>query len=80
MDGRHHHAVQIVFVETPTAGSPAPLNQAKPPRYPPSRPAPWRPQQTIPSKAAATLRLLDAIGCNEAAARSLLTPQALRRG
>ena len=32
MDGRHHRVNrEIIFVPVPVAGSPAPLNQAKPP-------------------------------------------------
>ena len=63
-------------VPVPVAGSPAPLNQAKPPRYPSTRRAPWQPARAIPSngKGAATVRLLDAISRNEAAARNLLRP------
>jgi hypothetical protein len=59
---------------------PSPLNQAKPAKYPFTRRAPWRPQQTIPSKGSASKRLLDSISRNEQAAREMLTPQALRRG
>jgi hypothetical protein len=80
MDGRHHRVSrEIIFVPVPVAGSPQPLKWAKPPAYPSSRRAPWRPQQTIPSKASASKRLLDAIVRNEQA-REMLTPQALRRG
>jgi hypothetical protein len=75
MDGRHHRVNrEIIFVPVPVAGSPAPLNQAKPAKYPSTRRAPWRPQQTIPSKASATVRLLDAIVRNEQAARNMLRP------
>jgi hypothetical protein len=73
-DCRHHRAVQIVFVETPQAGSPEPLKWAKPPRYPVQHHQPWRPQRAIPSKASASKRLLDAIIENEAAARNMLRP------
>ena len=49
-DARHHHAVQIVFVETPAAGSNEPMRQVKP-RYPQhSQPRPWRPATRPPSK------------------------------
>jgi hypothetical protein len=64
----------VVFVEVPVAGSPAPLNQTKPPRYPLTRRAPWQPARAIPSKASASKRLLDAIIENEAAALSMLRP------
>jgi hypothetical protein len=57
----------------PVAGSPAPLNQAKPAKYPFQRREHWNPR-TIPPKGSATVRLLDAIGRNEAAARNLLRP------
>jgi hypothetical protein len=79
VDYRHHHAhapgPAIIFVPVPVAGSPAPLNQTKPPRYPSTQREAWRPQRSIPSKANATVRLLDAIVRNEAAARQMLTPQ-----
>lgn len=74
-DRRHHRASrEIIFVPVPVAGSPAPLNQTKPPRYPSTQRQAWRPQQTIPSKASASKRLLDAISRNEAAARKMLRP------
>jgi hypothetical protein len=79
-DYRHHRAVQVIFVETPAAGSPAPLNQAKPPRYPVQRHQPWRPAHRPPNKAAASVNLLRQIAANEMAVREMLTPQALRRG
>ena len=74
MDGRHHHAVQVIFVETPCAGSPAPLNQAKPPRYQSTQRQAWRPQRSIPSKANATVNLLRQIAANEMAVREMLRP------
>jgi hypothetical protein len=80
-DYRHHRVSrEIIFVPVPVAGSPAPLNQAKPPRYPVQHHQPWRPAHRPPSKAAATVRLLRSIAENEMAAREMLTPQALRRG
>jgi hypothetical protein len=75
MDGRHHRVSrEIIFVPVPMAGSPAPLNQAKPPRYPSTQRQVWRPQQTIPSKACASKRLLDSIVRNEQAVREMLRP------
>ena len=75
MDGRHHRVSrEIIFVPVPVAGSPAPLNQAKPPRYPSTQREAWRPQQTIPSKASASKRLLDSIIESDAAARNMLRP------
>lgn len=62
----------------PVAGSPAPLNQAKPPRYPSNQRQAWRPQRSIPSKASASKRLLDSIIENEAAARNMLRPLKVR--
>ena len=80
-DRRHHRASrEIIFVPVPVAGSPAPLNKAKPPHYPRQAHQPWRPAHRPPNKASATVRLLDAISRNEQAAREMLTPQALRRG
>jgi hypothetical protein len=76
MDGRHHRVSrEIIFVPVPVAGSPAPLNRSKPPRYPSTQREAWRPQRSIPSKANASKRLLDAIVRNEAAARQMLTPR-----
>lgn len=73
MDGRHHRVSrEIIFV--PVAGSPEPLRQAKPAKYPSFRRAPWRPARAIPSKASASKRLLDLIIENEAAARNMLRP------
>ena len=81
MDGRHHRVSrEIIFVPVPVAGSPAPLNQAKPPRYPATQRQAWRPATRPPSKAAATVNLLRQIAANEMAVREMLTPQALRRG
>jgi hypothetical protein len=78
---RYHRAsqgVQVVIVEVPAAGSPQPLKQAKPGKYPVDRRAPWRPQRSMPlsRKAEGLRRLLDAISRNDAAARSMLTPNA----
>jgi hypothetical protein len=78
MDGRHHRAqrdVQVVFIEVPVAGSPAPLYRNKPGQYPQQRREHWRPATRIPSKAEATARLLRDIAANEMAVRSMLTPR-----
>jgi hypothetical protein len=76
---RHHRAVQIVFVETPAAGSPAPLNRAKPPAYPHQRRESWQPQTRPPNKKAAAARrmveLLRTLSEREADARSMLKPR-----
>ena len=77
-DRRHHRASrEIVFVAVPVpaAGSPQPLKWAKPGKYPSTQRQAWLPQRSIPSKANASKRLLDAIVRNEAAARQMLTPR-----
>ena len=51
MDHRHHRAsrdVQVIFVEVPVGGSPAPLHRGKPPRYPSTQRQPWRPADKPP--------------------------------
>jgi len=63
---RHHHAVQIVFVETPAAGSPKTLREVKPGRYPSNRRESWRPATRPPSKAAASVSLLRRIAVQNA--------------
>ena len=73
---RHHHAVQIVLVPVPVGGSPQPLKWAKPSEYPVQHREAWRPRTKPPSKAEALRRLLDGINRNDAAARSMLTPNA----
>jgi hypothetical protein len=49
MDGRHHHAVHVIFVETPVAGSPKPVDARRPPAYPHQRREYWRPRTRPPS-------------------------------
>jgi hypothetical protein len=75
-DARHHHAVQVIFVEVPAAGSPQPLKWAKPPAYPQQRRDAWRPARSIPTnrKAEATKRLLDAIMRQDEIVRAMMTP------
>jgi hypothetical protein len=76
-DRRHHRVsrdVQVIVIPVPVAGSPAPLNQAKPAKYPHHQRQAWRPATRPPSKGRATVRLLDAIIENDAAARNLLRP------
>jgi hypothetical protein len=75
---RHHHAVQIVFVETPAAGSPKPVEARRPPAYPSTQRQHWRPQTRPPSKAEASKRLFDAINRNDQAAREYMA-EARRR-
>jgi hypothetical protein len=81
MDHRHHRAsrdVQVIIVEVPSAGSPAPLHRGKPPTYKRNQWSPWRPQTRPPSKAEATKRLFDAINRNDQAAREYMA-EARRR-
>lgn len=72
MDARHHHAVQVVFVETPAAGSPKSARTVKPGRYPTQRREPWRPASRPPSKAAATVELLRRIAGQDAMVRDFM--------
>jgi hypothetical protein len=41
-DARRHHAVQVIFVETPSAGSPKSTRGVKPGNYPRQDRTPWR--------------------------------------
>ena len=50
-DYRRHHAVQVIFVETPAAGSPKSLREVKPGQYPRNPPTHWQPRTKPPSKA-----------------------------
>jgi hypothetical protein len=77
---RHHRAVQIVFVETPAAGSPAPLHRGKPGPYPRQERGYWRPANKPPrlSKAQRIVRLMRELAEREADARSMLRPDAAR--
>jgi hypothetical protein len=76
---RHHRASrEIVFVAVPVpaAGSPAPLNQAKPPRYPSTQREPWRPAQHPPrrSKAQRLVDLMRELDRRAEDARAMLRP------
>ena len=64
---RHHRAhaggpsnTVVVFVPI-EGGSPKEANRGRPAPYPSNRREPWRPATRPPSKAAATVRLLNAI-------------------
>ncbi len=84
-DARHHHAVRVIYVEVPVAGSPEPLRRSPPPAYSRNPPTHWRPQRTIPSRPAPAKsqaglrRLVDImrdLDRREALARRMLTPNA----
>jgi hypothetical protein len=79
-DDQRHHAVQVVFVEVPVAGSPEPFPRRPPPAYPSNQRAPWRPQQSIPTsrKGEAVKRLLDAINRQDGEVRAFMA-EARRR-
>jgi hypothetical protein len=74
MDSYHHHVATrpVVLV----IGSPAPLNRAKPPRYPSTQRQPWRPADKPPrlSKAEALKRLLDEFRRQDQIVREMMTP------
>lgn len=78
---RHHRAsrdVQVVIVPVPCGGSPAPLNRAKPLRYPSTQRQPWRPQTRPPSKqrqAERIVKLMRELDRRAEDARSMLTPR-----
>jgi hypothetical protein len=71
-----HRAVQIVFVEVPSAGSPKSLREVKPLPFQRNPPTHWRPQRTIPSKAAASKRLLDNFLRQDQIVREFMRPDA----
>jgi hypothetical protein len=71
---RHPHATNVVFV----IGSPAPLDRAKPNKYPSIQRQHWRPQTRPPSKqrqAERIVKLMRELAKREADARSMLTPR-----
>jgi hypothetical protein len=74
MDSYHHHVATrpVILV----IGSPAPLNRAKPPRYPSTQRQPWRPADKPPrlSKAEALKRLLDEFRRQDEIVREMMTP------
>jgi hypothetical protein len=77
MDYRHHHAVQIVFVETPAAGSPQPQRQVKPREFKRDPPTPWRPATRPPAKqrqAAGALAFVRGVAEQELALQKMLRP------
>jgi len=79
MDHRHHRAsrdVQVIIVEVPVGGSPAPLHRGKPPRYPSTQRQPWRPADKPPrlSKAEATKRLLNEFRRQDQIVSEMLKP------
>ena len=49
---RHHRATpQVIIVPVPCGGSPEPVRNVKPGKYPHDKREPWRPQRAIPNKA-----------------------------
>jgi hypothetical protein len=58
-DFRHHHAVRVIFVETPVAGSPKPVDARRPPAYPHQKRDRWLPRTKPPNKAEVLRRFLD---------------------
>jgi hypothetical protein len=75
MTDPRHRAVQIVFVETPSAGCPEPHRHVKPGQYKRNPPTHWNPRTKPPSKAAASASLLRRIVENEAMVRQMLRPR-----
>jgi hypothetical protein len=60
-DARHHVAhPPVIFVEVPVGGSQKTLREVKPGKYPAPRREHWRPARHPPSKAARTVKFLDA--------------------
>ena len=72
---RHHHAVRVIFVKTPAAGSPKVARTAKLGQYPSNQRQPWPPRQAIPhraSKAVRIVRFLNGIARQDADVRQLM--------
>jgi hypothetical protein len=67
--------VQVIFVEVPTGGSPETLRTVKPGKYPLQRREAWRPATRPPSKAAASVRLLDSFMRQDQIVREMLRPR-----
>lgn len=66
MDDYRHHRVQVIFVETPVAGSPKVVRSTKPGNYPRNPPTHWQPRTRPPSKAERSVQLLKRICEQEA--------------
>jgi hypothetical protein len=78
---RRHHAIQVILVETPRAGSPKTVRGVKPGRYPSSHREAWRPATGIPAKRGkveAFKRMLDYFKRQDEVVRSMLHPTPLR--
>jgi hypothetical protein len=73
-DARHHHAVQVIFVETPSAGSPKSTREVKPGNYPRQDRTPWMPRTKPPNKAEKLVKFLDRIGEQDREVRSFMRP------
>jgi hypothetical protein len=73
-DARRHHAVQVIFVETPSAGSPKSTRGVKPGNYPRQDRTPWRPADRPPNKAEKLVKFLDRIQQQDRELRSFMRP------
>ena len=73
-DARHHHAVQVIFVGMPSAGSPVPFRKTRPGPYPKQAHQPWKPRTKPPCKAERLARFLDSIRRNDEAAPQMFKP------
>jgi hypothetical protein len=75
---RHHRAGSngpvVVFVEVPVAGSNKTLREVKPLPFQRNPPTHWRPATRPPSKAAASVRLLDSFMRQDQIVREMLKP------
>jgi hypothetical protein len=69
---RHLHAVRVIFVETPVAGSPKVARTAKPGQYPRNAPTHWQPRTKPPSRAERTARFLRNVVGQESAVREFM--------
>ena len=76
MSDRHPRDVQIVLVPVPTAGADW-RKEIKPPHYPQQQRQHWRPANRPPSKAAASVRLLDSFMRQDQIVREMLRPRPL---
>jgi hypothetical protein len=66
--------VQVIFVETPAAGSPKVVRDTKPGPYPRNAREHWQPRTRPPTRSEKFARFLDSMNRNEQAARDMMKP------
>jgi hypothetical protein len=79
---RHHRAGRdgpvVVLVPVPVGGSNEPIRHVKPGPYPNQRREAWRPATRPPSKAAASVRLMDAFARQDRIIAEFMRPHQQR--